>query len=406
MISKRLFNKKGNFRQVCVFTAQACLGCYELSRLRREFFCGGNGKKYGKIRYRVSAQEEKTMRYRTIKNTDLNVSNLCLGTAPFGEKISRDEAFEILDAYVRGGGNFLDTANIYCKWIPGVGNCSEQVLGEWLKSRGAFKEVVIATKGGHYLFDVPGRKPRVNEEEIRKDLEDSLKTLGLDTIDFYWLHRDDETKPIEEIMDLLEKLKKEGKIRYYGLSNYKVYRTEQARSYLKSKGLEGPYAVSNQWSMASINPGKNTNPDPTLVEFTEEEYEWHLQTQIPSVPFSSTAMGFFEKLKKAGVKAENGRLVSEGSRAAIDASLWEAYYNEDNLRKYETLLRLQKETGHSLQALSLAYLISQPFQVFPVGAVRNTEQLKDFLEAGEMELKYCDLKLNRRARDGIIGDMV
>lgn len=327
------------------------------------------------------------MQYKKIKNTDLKVSNLCLGTAPFGEKISREAAFEILDTYVRAGGNFLDTANIYCKWIPGVGNCSEQVLGEWLKSRGAFKDVVIATKGGHYLFDVPGRKPRVNEVEIRKDLEDSLQTLGLDVIDFYWLHRDDETKPIEEIMDVLEKLRKEGKVRYYGLSNYKVSRLEKARSYLKSKGMEGPYAVSNQWSMASINQGRNTNPDPTMVELTGEEYEWHIRTQIPAIPFSSTAMGFFEKLKKAGVKAENGRMICEGNREKIDASLWDAYYNEDNLKKYEILLRLQKETGHSLQALSLAYLISQPFQVFPVGAVRNTEQLEGFLEAGDIEMK-------------------
>lgn len=82
---------------------------------------------------------------------------------------------------------------------------------------------------------------------------------------------------------------------------------------------------------------------------------------------------FFEKLKKAGVKSEKGRLVCEGNREAVGASLWDAYYNEDNLKKYELLLKLREETGHSLQALSLAYLISQPFQVFPIGAVRNTQ---------------------------------
>ena len=108
--------------------------------------------------------------------------------------------------------------------------------------------------------------------------------------------------------------------------------------------------------------------------------------QIPAIPFSSTAMGFFEKLKQAGVKSEKGRLVCEGNREAVGASLWDAYYNEDNLKKYELLLKLREETGHSLQALSLAYLISQPFQVFPIGAVRNTQQLKGFLEAGDMEM--------------------
>lgn len=324
------------------------------------------------------------MLYRTMKDTDLQLSNICLGTAAFGEKLSRDDAFEILDAYVRQGGNFIDTANVYCKWILGLENCSEQVLGEWLRSRGAYKNVVIATKGGHYQFDIPGRIPRVNEADIRKDLEDSLSTLGLDTIEFYWLHKDDETKPVEEIVDILEKLKKEGKIRYYGLSNYRTERVKQAGNYLQSRGLSGPYAVSNQWSMASINPGKNTNSDPTLVEFTEEEYQWHCVTGIPSVPFSSTAMGFFEKMKQAYVKVRDGKVISEGNMETIDPVLRAAFLNEDNLRKYEGLLKLQHDTGYSLQALALAYLISQPFQVFPVSGVRNTEQLKDVMEAGEI----------------------
>lgn len=324
------------------------------------------------------------MLYRTMKNTDLQLSSICLGTAPFGEKLNKDEAFEILDMYVRQGGNFIDTANIYCRWIPGLENCSERILGEWLKSRGAYKDVVIATKGGHYLFDIPGRIPRVNEADIRRDLEESLSTLGLDTIEFYWLHRDDETKPVEEIIDILEKLKGEGKIRYYGLSNYRTGRVKLAENYLQAKGICGPYAVSNQWSMASINPGKNTNPDPTLVEFTEEEYQWHCMTQIPSVPFSSTAMGFFEKLKVANVEVKNGQIISGGGMENISTSLRGAFLNEDNLKKYEVLLKLQRETGYSLQTLSLAYLISQPFQVFPVSGVSNTEQLKGVMEAGKI----------------------
>ena len=103
-------------------------------------------------------------------------------------------------------------------------------------------------------------------------------------------------------------------------------------------------------------------------------------------PFFLHGNGFFEKLKKAGVKSEKGRLVCEGNREAVGASLLDAYYNEDNLKKYELLLKLREETGHSLQALSLAYLISQPFQVFPIGAVRKTQQLQGCLEAGDREV--------------------
>lgn len=334
------------------------------------------------------------MQYRILKNTDLQLSNICLGTASFGEKLSKEESFEILDEYVRRGGNFIDTANIYCRWVPGLENCSEKILGEWLRSRGAYKDVVIATKGGHYLFDTPDRIPRVNETEIRKDLEESLLTMGLDVIDFYWLHRDDETKSAEEIMDILERLRMEGKIRYYGLSNYRTERLEKAETYMRSKGLPGPYAVSNQWSMASVNPGKNTNPDPTLVELTEEEYRWHCAAQIPSVPFSSTAMGFFEKLNKACVEVKDGRIISGGNIENIALSLREAYLNEENLRKYEILLNLKEETGYSLQTLSVAYLISSPFQVFPVTGARNTEQLEDIVRAGEIYIEPERFRLN------------
>lgn len=326
------------------------------------------------------------MKYIKLNHTDLELSNLCLGTANFGEKLSKEQAFEILDTFVRGGGNFIDTANVYCRWIPGLDNCSEQFLGEWLKSRGAYNNVVIATKGAHYRVDIPEMIPRVNETEIRKDLEESMKTLGIDTLEFYWLHRDDPDKPVEEIIDILEDLKKEGKIRYYGLSNYRPERLKQAKAYLESKGMDGPYAVSNQWSLAAINPGKNTNPDPTLVEATPQEYEWHKETKVPMIPFSSTAMGFFEKLKRAGVVVKDGQLADEGNLEIIPKPIYEAYWSEENLKIFEKLMRLQKETGHSLQALSTAYFFSQPFQVIPIGSARNTEQLAGFLEASEIQI--------------------
>lgn len=324
------------------------------------------------------------MQYKVMKDTDLKLSNICLGGAGFGNGLNEIQSFEILDAFVRGGGNFIDTANVYCRWVPGLDNCSEQVLGKWLKARGAYNDVVIATKGGHYDF---GRKDivmRVSESEIRADLEDSLKTLGLDVIDFYWLHRDDAAKPIEEIIDVLEKLRGEGKIRFYGLSNYQTERLEQAKQYLASKGLCGPYAVSNQWSMASVNSGENTGSDPTLVMFDDCEYQWHKKSQVPVVPFTSTAQGFFEKLRKADVVVKNGQIVSKGNFEQLHADMCNMYLNEDNLKKYEHLLNLQKETGQSLQTLALAWLIRQPFQVFPVCGVSRIEQMKDLLAAGDV----------------------
>lgn len=326
------------------------------------------------------------MKYQILKNTDLRLSNVCLGTASFGEQLSQQQSFELLDEFVRKGGNFLDTANIYCRWVPGLENCGEQILGEWLKSRGAYKNVVIATKGAHYLFGGQEHISRVNEREIRKDLENSLETLGLDVIDFYWLHRDDTDKPMEEIVDIMEKLKREGKIRYYGFSNYQLYRLQEAEQYMQSRGLSGICGVSNQWSMASVNPRGNMNPDPTLVEVREEEYLWHKESKTPLIPFSATASGWFEKMKQAGVRVNRGEVVEIQKPELLSEKMKKAFWNEDNLKKYETLTKLQKETGYSLQSLSISWLLQQPFQVFPVCGARNIDQLNEILKAPQIEL--------------------
>lgn len=327
------------------------------------------------------------MKYVNLKDTDLNLSNICLGTANFGTSVDKETAFTLLDEFVRLGGNFIDTANVYCRWIPGNENSSERFLGEWLKSRGAYNDVVIATKGAHYDFKNP-EISRVTEEAIRFDVEESARTMGLDVHDFYWLHRDDENKPIEEIIDILEALKKEGKIRYYGLSNYKKYRLERAKKYLAEKGLAGPYAVSNQWSLATVNKGGNTNPDPTLVIMDDELYQWHKESETPLVPYSSTALGFFEKLKAAGVQVKDGQVLTIDRPEILAESLKASYWNEENLRAYEKLLELQKETGHSLHALSVAWLYTHSFQVWGLGSARTVEQLRGLVEASEIELKW------------------
>lgn len=326
------------------------------------------------------------MKLVKMAGTDLVLSNVCYGTGNYGDGLEKEEAFEALDAFVDMGGIFVDTANVYCKWVPGRGNSAEQYLGEWLKSRNAYHKVVIATKGAHYDFSEPERS-RVNEKEIRKDLEESLRTLGLDHIDFYWLHRDDREKPIEEILDIMEQLVQEGKIRYYGASNYRLDRLRRAREYAKGKGLQGFSAVSNQWSMAQVNPGGNLNLDPTLVITDEELVQWHQETGTPLVPFSSTAHGFFQKLYQAGVKVQDGKLLTHPGKLGISEELKRAYWNQDNRKHYEFLCRqMEKYQAPSLHVLSLAWLLHQLFQVFPVMSVSRREQMEALAQASEQKM--------------------
>ena len=120
---------------------------------------------------------------------------------------------------------------------------SERILGEYLRSRGK-NSLIIATKGAH-----PNPKtmhtPRISHDELSRDIDESLDSLGLEVLDFYWLHRDNPEMPIGEIIELMEGFVREGKIRYYGGSNYSVDRVSEGMRYAAEKGLRGFSAISN-----------------------------------------------------------------------------------------------------------------------------------------------------------------
>lgn len=337
------------------------------------------------------------MKKITLKGTDLNISRMCLGTGNFGTKLDRMQAFELLDNFRDLGGNFIDSASVYCRWVPGLENSSEQYIGAWMRERKTRGDVMVATKGGHYDFERP-ETSRVNPTDIGHDLDESLKTLGLDCIDLYWLHRDDERKPIGEILDFMEEFVTRGKIRYYGASNFKRERLEEAGRYAECKGIKGFCAVSNQWSAASVNPGRNLNQDKSIVLMDQEMYKWHNYRQVPIVPFSSSAHGFFSKLNREGIRVPEGELsrldikrVWQISSMAED--LKSAYMNQRNLKLYGILSRAAEDYGISVYSMTQAYLLNRPFQVFPVGAVSGVDQLLDFVDVDACVLDEALIKL-------------
>jgi len=323
------------------------------------------------------------MKNVTLRGTTLNVSAVCLGTGDFGSGLPKEDAFAILDAFTATGGNFVDTANVYGKWNPDKRNISEITLGEWMKSRKAFDKLVIATKGGHYNLSSPDIS-RVTRQAVREDIEESLRALGLDRIDFYWLHRDDETIPIEDIIGMMEYFVSEGLIRWYGASNYKQERMDAAVRYTKKNGCQGFTAVSNRWSLAVPSPGESPGADPSLAAMDDAFYQWHCETGMPAIPYSASARGFFEKLYALNPIIQNGKLLTPLKELALPDRLKRLYLNETNLRTYERLLALKDECNCSLYALSLAYFAGHPFQAIPVSSVRNTRQLEELIRAGEI----------------------
>ena len=300
---------------------------------------------------------------KKLEGTDLAVSALCFGTCPVALTLEENELFRLLDRFAAEGGNFLDTANVYGKWAPWHTNLCEQRVGRWLRTH---KNAVVATKGCHYDLDDPAHPSRVNEQALRQDLEESLRTLGVETIDLYWLHRDDPAKPIGEILEMCEAQRRAGKLRWYGASNFTAARLEQARQYAAAHGLSGFAAVSNQWSLAETTPQRNNNPDPTVVLMGPAEAAFHTRTGTPCIPYQATARGWF-------AKTAAGQPVAPEVARAFDTPANRA-----------VLARLQRqaaETGHSVQALALAGLAKQPFPVFPVTAAGSDAQLETLLEA-------------------------
>ena len=295
---------------------------------------------------------------RILGKTDLLVSPVALGSAAFGSALDECTSFALLDAYVAAGGNLIDTARIY------AGGESEAVLGRWLK-RARPQNVIVATKGAHYALGTP-TVMRLSREEIEGDLDTSLCVMGVDQIDFYWLHRDDPAREIGEIIETMESLVRAGKIRYYGASNYRTDRLRAADAYAAAHGLTGFSAVSNQYSVALLNVEHNTNPDPTIVAVDGEALAYHAESGMPLIPFQATARGYFAKLAA-------GKEISPALRAA--------YENEENGRKYAELETLCRERGCSMQTATLVATAQVPFQCIPITGVNTVEQMADVAEA-------------------------
>lgn len=308
------------------------------------------------------------MKLTTLPRTSLQVSSLCLGTADFGAGVSEELSFRLLDQFAEAGGNFLDTAAIYADWTPAGKGSSERMLGKWVRTRGNRKDIVLATKGGH-----PELKsmtfPRLKRPNVHADLNDSLRNFNVETIDLYYLHRDNPNQPVEEILDYLEGFVSAGKIRYYAFSNWTLDRAEEARQVAGENGYRGFIANQPLWSLAQPDM---TKTDSTLVAMDEPTREWHTAHGIAAIPYSSQANGYFSKL------ADDETRISAGQRKMYDSEL--------NHHRFEVLQSIRQQTGLSVTQVVLGYLLGQPFPVVPVVGCKTEAHLSDSLSAAEVHL--------------------
>ena len=301
-----------------------------------------------------------------------SVSSVILGTDYYGSTVSKNDCFKLYDMYVENGGNHIDTAHLY------VGGESERILGEWLKGKSR-DGLYIATKGAHPPLDNMNAS-RLTRTDIRADLEESLKNLSLDYVDLYWLHRDNPVADIAEVMETLNELIKEGKIRSIGCSNWTGERIKQANEYAKNHGLKGFCASQIKWSLARTSP--SYADDPTLVEMNASEFEFYKESQIPVIAFASQGKGFFSKVYNSGVDS-----LSDKAK--------DRYLCEDNLRRYEAVKTLAQKYNTSVGAIAVAWIASQTdVCAMPIIGCKNKAQLADSLKSADLaltqeEIEFC-----------------
>lgn len=308
------------------------------------------------------------MKYTVIPQTDLRVSALCLGSAEFGGRINEADARALLDAYVAAGGTFIDTASVYCDWIPGEKSRSEKIIGRWLKDKGLRDQLVIATKGAHPELATM-HISRLSHDEIVADLDASLANLQTHRIDLYWLHRDDAAVPVGEIIDTLNEQVQAGKIRYFGASNWKVERIQAAHDYAVARGINSFVANQPMWSLA--DPNREAIPDKTIEVMDGETLTFHRRTEMTVMAYSSQAHGFFSKL-------DSGATIADGDMRVYDNAL--------NRRRLVYAQALARQYDASVNAIVLAYLVSQPFTTIPIIGPRLADQLDASLKALEIRL--------------------
>ena len=281
------------------------------------------------------------MTYGSMDGVDKSVSRIVMGTL---NRHDLRHASVMYDDYFELGGNCFDTARTY------GGGRSEATLGRWLRNRGVRDQAVVITKGAH--------TPDCYPEVVTTQLAQSLDALGTDYVDVYLLHRDNPEVPVGEFVDVLDEHAAAGRIRAFGGSNWSIGRFEEANEYASKHGRTGFSVLSNNFSLARmIEP-----PWEGCVSASgPESRRWLEARQVPLLSWSSQAQGFF---------ATDG----PGNFPA-------SWHSGDNRERRERARTLAKEKGVEPTTMALAYVLAQPFPVFPIIGPATMRETVSSLEA-------------------------
>ena len=295
------------------------------------------------------------MKYRRLGRSGLNVSEICLGTHSYGETTEEAAAFEVMDAFVKAGGNFIDTADMYSNWHPGnSGGESETIIGRWLSDRGNRRPVVLATKVKARLWDGPNGEG-LSRGHIMQACDDSLRRLQTDYIDLYQIHSDDPDTPTEETLVALNDLVRAGKVRYIGCSNLTAWR------------LALSLGVSDQFGLARY---VSCQPYYNLLDRADVERELEaccVDQGVGIIPYSPLAGGFLSG------KYQRDKSLPESDRAE---GIESRYFNKRGWAVLEALNAVAQQHEVHPSQIALAWLLTRPAMVAPINGCRSVDQLE------------------------------
>lgn len=298
-----------------------------------------------------------------IAHLEKEVSRLIMGV---DNQVTSPHVQAVFDNYFEQGGNAFDTAWIY-------GKLKSSLLGQWIKSRGVRKDVVLIAKGIH--------TPANNPAAISRELKEQLEWLQTDCADIYMMHRDNPDIPAGEFIEALNENVQAGRISTFGASNWSLARVDEANAYAKAKGLQPISVVSNNLSLAvMVNPVWGG----CIHVHDAQSLEWFKRNQMTLLPWSSQARGFFVPERAHPDRRD-------------DASLVNSWYSDSNFERQRRAIELADKYGVEPVNISLAWVLCQPFPVFPLIGPRTLRETRSSIRSLEIaltsgEMAYLDLQ--------------
>jgi aryl-alcohol dehydrogenase-like predicted oxidoreductase len=301
------------------------------------------------------------MEKRTLGRSELQVAPFTLGTNVFGWTIDEKTSFDVLDAFIGAGFNFIDTADSYSTWVPGnKGGESETIIGKWIKSRKNSGKVLIATKVGSDM----GQGKSLKKKYILEEVESSLRRLQVDRIDLYQSHWDDLSTPVEETLEAYQQLIRQGKVRAIGASNFSKERLQEALAASKNSGLPRYETFQPRYNLYDRE------------EFEREYEQICLSENITVIPYYGLAMGFLS----GKYRSENDLAQSARGKGVKN------YLNPRGLKILDAIDEIAGRYNTTPATVALAWLIARPSITAPIASATSVQQLNELVKAASINL--------------------